>query len=114
MAPTGDTVAAGSSKNLLHRYVPITAWLPRYQRAWLRTDLLAGLAVWSLTVPQAMAYSSIAGVPPVFGLFSVPLAVIAYAMQEPVILMRIKMLQHMSMKAAVHFKKLVDPSFMTA
>jgi high affinity sulfate transporter 1 len=59
--------------------VPITAWLPEYQRAWLPTDLLAGLAVWSLTVPQAMAYSSIAGVPPVYGLFSVPLAVIAYA-----------------------------------
>jgi MFS superfamily sulfate permease-like transporter len=67
------------SRNLLHRYVPITDWLPRYQRAWLRTDLLAGLAVWALTVPQAMAYSSIAGVPPVYGLFSVPLAVVAYA-----------------------------------
>jgi MFS superfamily sulfate permease-like transporter len=67
------------SQNLLHQFVPITVWLPRYQRAWLGTDLLAGLAVWALTVPQAMAYSSIAGVPAVYGLFSIPLAVIAYA-----------------------------------
>jgi high affinity sulfate transporter 1 len=71
--------ATGRNQNLLHKFVPITVWLPTYQRAWLRTDLLAGLAVWALTVPQAMAYSSIAGVPAVFGLFSVPLAVIAYA-----------------------------------
>jgi high affinity sulfate transporter 1 len=66
-------------ENLLKRFVPITVWLPSYQRDWLRTDLLAGLAVWALTVPQAMAYSSIAGVPAVYGLFSVPFAVIAYA-----------------------------------
>ena len=71
--------SSGRNRNLLHQFVPITAWLPRYQRAWLRTDLLAGLAVWALTVPQAMAYSSIAGVPAVYGLFSIPLAVIAYA-----------------------------------
>jgi high affinity sulfate transporter 1 len=74
-----EDLSSGRNRNLLHRYVPITAWLPRYQRGWLRTDLLAGLAVWALTVPQAMAYSSIAGVPAVYGLFSVPLAVIAYA-----------------------------------
>jgi high affinity sulfate transporter 1 len=75
----GENLSSGRNRNLLHRYVPITDWLPRYQRAWLRTDLLAGLAVWALTVPQAMAYSSIAGVPAVYGLFSVPLAVVAYA-----------------------------------
>jgi SulP family sulfate permease len=71
--------SSGSKQNTLHKFLPITAWLPKYQRAWLRTDLLAGLAVWALTVPQAMAYSSIAGVPAVYGLFSIPLAVIAYA-----------------------------------
>jgi len=69
----------GRVRNLLHKFVPITVWLPKYKRAQLGPDLLAGLAVWSLTVPQAMAYSSIAGVPAVYGLFSVPLAVVAYA-----------------------------------
>ena len=59
--------------------VPILEWLPNYQRSWLRTDLLAGLAVWAMTVPQALAYAGIANVPPVYGLYSIPLAMIAYA-----------------------------------
>lgn len=40
---------------------------------------MAGLAVWAMTVPQALAYAGIAGVPPVYGLYTVPLAMIAYA-----------------------------------
>ena len=71
--------STGRNRNFLHQYVPITDWLPRYQRTWLRTDLIAGLAVWALTIPQAMAYAGIAGVPAVYALYTVPLAVIAYA-----------------------------------
>lgn len=66
-------------KNFLHQYVPITAWLPAYQRGWLRTDLIAGLAVWAMTIPQALAYAGIAGVPAQYALYTVPLAMIAYA-----------------------------------
>jgi len=51
--------------NRLHQLVPITGWLPSYDRSQLPTDLLAGLAVWALAVPQAMAYAGIAGVPAV-------------------------------------------------
>jgi high affinity sulfate transporter 1 len=40
---------------------------------------MAGLAVWAMTVPQALAYAGIAGVPPIYGLYAVPLAMIAYA-----------------------------------
>ncbi|HQR25831.1 MAG TPA: SulP family inorganic anion transporter [Nocardioides sp.] len=54
-------------------------WLRTYQRAWLTRDAVAGLTLWALVVPEAMAYASIAGVPPQFGLYSVPLAVLAYA-----------------------------------
>ncbi len=79
MASTAESVPAGRDKSLLHRYVPITAWLPKYERAWLRADLIAGLAVWAMIIPQAMAYASIAGVPTVYGLYTVPLALIAYA-----------------------------------
>ncbi len=60
-------------------WLPILAWLSQYERGWLRTDLMAGLAVWAMTVPQTMAYAGIAGVPPVYGLYAVPLAMIAYA-----------------------------------
>ena len=63
----------------LHSYVPILAWLPEYQRSWLRTDLMAGLAVWAMMVPQALAYAGIANVPAIYGLYSVPVAMIAYA-----------------------------------
>ena len=66
-------------KNFLHQYIPITAWLPAYQRGWLLTDLIAGLAVWALTIPQAMAYAGIAGVPAQYALYTIPLAMIAYA-----------------------------------
>ena len=79
MASKAESISTGQSKNLLHRYVPITVWLPAYQRGWLRADLIAGLAVWAMTIPQAMAYASIAGVPAVYALYTVPLAMMAYA-----------------------------------
>jgi SulP family sulfate permease len=79
MAAKAESLSTGRSKNLLHRYVPITVWLPAYQRGWLRTDLIAGLAVWAMTIPQALAYSGIAGVPAQYALYTVPLAMIAYA-----------------------------------
>ncbi|MGB6375860.1 MAG: sulfate permease [Syntrophobacteria bacterium] len=66
-------------REFLRSMLPIIAWLPSYKRAWLRTDIMAGLAVWAMTVPQALAYAGIAGVPPVYGLYTVPLAMVAYA-----------------------------------
>ncbi len=66
---------AGTIRGML----PITSWLPRYERRWLRADIMAGLAVWAMMVPQALAYAGIAGVPPVYGLYAVPLAMLAYA-----------------------------------
>ena len=67
-------------KNLLSRYLPILDWLPGYK--WgddLRWDLIAGLTVWALLVPEAMAYAGIAGVPPEAGLYTAPLALAGYA-----------------------------------
>jgi sulfate permease, SulP family len=37
--------------------VPILSWLPSYQRSWLRFDLIAGLTVWAVIVPEAVAYA---------------------------------------------------------
>ena len=54
-------------------------WLPRCDRTWLRSDLIAGLAIWAVTVPQSLAYAGIAGVPAVYGLYTVPLAMVGYA-----------------------------------
>jgi high affinity sulfate transporter 1 len=66
-------------RGFLQRHVPILVWLPRYDRTWLRPDLIAGLAIWAVTVPQSLAYAGIAGVPAVYGLYTVPLAMVGYA-----------------------------------
>jgi sulfate permease, SulP family len=55
------------------------ASLRRYRGEWLRDDLLAGLTVWAILVPEALAYASIAGVSPVVGLYAAPGALILYA-----------------------------------
>jgi high affinity sulfate transporter 1 len=65
---------------MIKSFLPIIEWLPTYERAGLRGDVMAGLAVWAMTVPQALAYAMIAGVPPVYGLYTVPLAMFAYAL----------------------------------
>jgi high affinity sulfate transporter 1 len=67
-------------KEIVKSLLPITEWLPAYQQSGLRGDVMAGLAVWAMTVPQALAYAGIAGVPPIYGLYTVPLAMIAYAL----------------------------------
>ena len=53
--------------------------LSGYDRSWLRGDLIAGLTVWAVLVPEALAYASIAGVSPVVGLYAAPGALIFYA-----------------------------------
>jgi len=65
---------------VLGRLLPATDWLPRYRRAWLTGDVLAALTVWALLVPEALAYAGIAGVPPQYGLYAAPLALVAYAL----------------------------------
>ncbi|MCA9874135.1 MAG: sulfate permease [Anaerolineales bacterium] len=60
-------------------FVPILSWLPAYQGKLLRGDVIAALTVWALLVPEAMAYAGIAGLPPETGLYTAPLALIAYA-----------------------------------
>ena len=58
----------------------LPAWLHGYDRAWLPVDVMAGLTIWALMVPQAMAYAGIAGVPVQNGLYVMPLAVVGYAL----------------------------------
>src|ERR1700679_1379953 len=55
------------------------AWLKSYQRSWLRGDLLAGLTLWAVLVPESLAYATLAGVSPVVGLYAAPGALILYA-----------------------------------
>src|SRR5437899_2750711 len=46
---------------LAQRLLPVLRWLPAYRREWALPDLLAGLAVWAVMVPEGMAYAGIVG-----------------------------------------------------
>lgn len=50
-----------------------------YRSAWVRGDLIAGLTVWAVLIPESLAYASIAGVSPVIGLYAAPAALVFYA-----------------------------------
>lgn len=62
------------------KLVPGIATLRGYERGWLRGDLLAGLTVAAYLVPQVLAYATIAGLPPVAGLWAILPALAAYAL----------------------------------
>nr|WP_077043958.1 SulP family inorganic anion transporter [Rhodococcus sp. MTM3W5.2] len=53
--------------------------LQGYQGKWARPDVIAGLTVWAVLVPEALAYATIAGVPPVVGLYAAIPSLILYA-----------------------------------
>jgi high affinity sulfate transporter 1 len=59
--------------------VPAAVWLRRYPRAWLRPDVLAGLAAAAVVVPKAMAYATIAGLPVEVGLYTALVPMVVYA-----------------------------------
>ncbi len=59
--------------------LPVIAWLPQYQRSWLRPDMVAGLTLAAYAVPVSVAYASLAGLPPQAGLYCYLVGGIAYA-----------------------------------
>lgn len=64
----------------IKRYLPILSWLPGYrQRGSFRSDVVAGISVAALLIPESMGYAEIAGLPSEVGLYAAPAALIAYA-----------------------------------
>jgi SulP family sulfate permease len=62
------------------RWLPLLGWLGRYDRGTFRRDLLAGLTVAVMLVPQSMAYAALAGMPPVTGLYAAVVPLVVYAL----------------------------------
>jgi MFS superfamily sulfate permease-like transporter len=66
--------------SIVQRALPLLKWTGAYRREWLLPDVFAGVALWTIMVPEGMAYSSIVGVPPIMGLYTIVPALIAYAL----------------------------------
>lgn len=67
------------SKQNISQFFPILEWLPAYKTSYLRPDLVSGLTIGIMLIPQGMAYALIAGLPPVFGLYAALIPQIIYA-----------------------------------
>ena len=57
--------------------------LATYQPSWLRRDIVAGVVLSTLLVPQGMAYAELAGLPPITGLYTTILCLVGYAAFGP-------------------------------
>ncbi len=65
------------------RFVPGVATARTYERRWLRSDLVAGVVLAAILVPQGMAYAQLAGLPPVTGLYTTIGCLVGYAVFGP-------------------------------
>jgi sulfate permease, SulP family len=61
-------------------YIPSIDWIKNYNRRMLQGDLSAGITVGVMLVPQGMAYSMLAGLPPIYGLYAATIPLLLYAM----------------------------------
>ncbi len=59
---------------------PILDWLPNYNKDWLKGDINAGITVGIMLIPQGIAYAMIAGLPPIYGLYTAMIPQIVYAL----------------------------------
>src|SRR5215467_12769789 len=57
--------------------------LSSYRRKWLVKDVVAGVVLTTLLVPQGMAYAELAGLPPITGLYTSILCLLGYALVGP-------------------------------
>ncbi|KAI8893259.1 sulfate transporter family-domain-containing protein [Globomyces pollinis-pini] len=67
-----------SSVTFIKDRFPFIQWLPKYNRTWLFGDLIAGLTVGMLVIPQALAYAKLAGLPLEHGLYTSFVGLISY------------------------------------
>src|SRR6476646_6691537 len=85
LEPSRRPTPAGRSARWrrLANHVPGLVMVRGYHRAWLSSDLVAGLVLTTLLVPQGMAYAELAGLPPVTGLYTTVACLVAYALIGP-------------------------------
>src|SRR5277367_3284482 len=68
------------SRRAISRFLPVADWLPASTPKTIRADVIAGIALAGLLVPEGMAYAGIAGVPPQMGLYASMAGMFVYAL----------------------------------
>ncbi|WP_445752709.1 SulP family inorganic anion transporter [Polaribacter sp.] len=63
----------------IKKIIPIVDWLPNYQKSYFKGDLIAGITVGIILIPQGIAYALIAGLPPIYGLYCALVPQVMYA-----------------------------------
>ena len=76
-------VGTGPRLSSWQRRVPGIGVVRTYKPRWLRFDLVAGVVLAAILVPQGMAYAELAGVPPVYGLYTTIACLVGYALLGP-------------------------------
>ncbi|GAB4841639.1 Sulfate transporter 3.1, variant 2 [Ancistrocladus abbreviatus] len=61
-------------------FLPFLEWAPRYSLSFLKADLIAGITIASLAIPQGISYAKLANLPPILGLYSSFVPPLVYAM----------------------------------
>ncbi len=54
----------------LAKFLPVLTWLPQYEMPWFRSDLFAAITITAFSIPNLMAFSQLAGLPPQYGLYA--------------------------------------------
>lgn len=83
MSATTPAPAPSSRRARLERWAPGLRILRTYDRSWLAKDLVAGVILSALLIPQGMAYAELAGLPAITGLYTTVICLLAYAIFGP-------------------------------
>src|SRR3954447_10215586 len=82
MSETDSIIAARDARpsGWIAAVFPPVEWLPRYQSSWLPLDLIAGITLAAYAIPVSLAYASLAGLPPHYGIYCYLVGGIGYAL----------------------------------
>ena len=83
MSATSSPSAPSSRRARLEQWAPGLRILRTYDRSWLAKDLVAGVILSALLIPQGMAYAELAGLPAITGLYTTVICLLAYAIFGP-------------------------------
>ena len=79
----GGADSMAQQRSGLERWVPGIRTARTYKPAWARPDIVAGVVLAAILVPQGMAYAELAGLPPVTGLYTTIGCLVGYAVFGP-------------------------------